>query len=89
MNAQKRFLIDVAGVLFGAQQMVGEPQHALIMKPDERLKSPRVATLGFADQIVFALIQQACSRTGSCGNPRRQRGNAIQLRADLWFSAHQ
>ena len=51
IDAEKGLLIDIAGVFFGAQQIVGHAQNLMVVRPHKFVKRARIAALCGANQV--------------------------------------
>jgi hypothetical protein len=70
-DPEERFLVDIAGVLGGAEKIHGQPEHTLVICPDQLLKSILVARLGRPDQIIYLWTHAGAQRSsGICHNSR-------------------
>jgi hypothetical protein len=67
VDPQKSFLIDVAGVLGGTQQVHGEAKHTLVVSPDQLLEGVLVTVL---DRANYGGFIHFCDSPGAHGTSR-------------------
>jgi hypothetical protein len=64
VDPQERFLVDIARIFRGPQQVHGEPKHTLVVSADQLLEGVLVAALGRPNQRIHLGTQSGAYRSG-------------------------